>query len=179
MPTATGAAHWHFVTGRPPSSDQRHPGHHQSQRSPVTPRRSGAQGRRAAPPLTVLGAPYSCTPLSNACCTGSAVTICAACGRGRGRGRGRAGSFCAVFRTSRFSASMQLLAALGSELCALHQASVGSAGCEPAGRLDCPSSAATAKMALLENRTGASVNAGNRQDNGSNCSFCGRTSSRW
>jgi hypothetical protein len=60
---------------------------------------------------------------------------------------------------------MQLLTAVGSKLCVLHQASVGSAGCEPAGRLDCPSNAATAKMALLENRTGASVNPGNRQDN--------------
>ena len=60
---------------------------------------------------------------------------------------------------------MQLLTALGSELCALHQASVGSAGCEPAGRHDCPSNPTTAKMALLENRTGASVNPGNRQDN--------------
>src|SRR5262249_39796657 len=106
----------------------------------------------------LLGAPYSCAPLSNACRTGSAVTIGAACGRGSGRGTGRAGSFCAVFRTSRFSASMQLLTALGSELCALHQTSVGSAACEPAGRLDCPSNAETAKMALLENRTEASIN---------------------
>jgi hypothetical protein len=50
-------------------------------------------------------------------------------------------------------------------LCALHQISVDSAGCEPAGRLDCPSNAATAKTALLENRTVASVNPDNRQDN--------------
>jgi hypothetical protein len=124
--------------------------------SPPTQLRFGARD------LTFFWAPYSCTPLSNACCTGSAVTIGAACGRGRGRGRerGRAGSFCAVFGSSRFSASMQLLTAVGSKLCALHQASVGSAGCEPAGRLDCPSNAATAKMALLENRTGSLRQAG-------------------